>query len=283
VIETRHDSTIERTLAAAAFGNEPGSWPLPTASTPHQLWLRAVASGGQGRYGSAYGDLAALRRSSADRQPTPRLVSLAHSTQGSLLRQLGWHALARGWDGRALAAAGADPEARADALIGLAADALGVGRFAAAAMLLTRADAALAPAELPDHVADRLAVRRRWVAAELAMAAGDGATAVRHAEEAVELAQAMAVASARHRVKSDVVLAAALCSAGVTERARTVAQTALQATGRFGLTPLRWALACLLIDIASVTVSVQELREFTEIRDICAGQVRRAGGTWHPA
>jgi hypothetical protein len=283
VIETRHDSTIERTLAEAAFGSEPGTWPLPTASTPHQLWLRAVASGGQGRYGSAYGDLAALRRSSADRQAAPRLVSLAHSTQGSLLRQLGWHALARGWDGRALAAAGADPEARADALIGLAADALGVGRFAAAAMLLTRADAALAPAELPDHVADRLAVRRRWVAAELAMAAGDGATAVRHAEEAVELAQAMAVASARHRVKSDVVLAAALCSAGVTERARTVAQTALQATGRFGLTPLRWALACLLIDIASVTVSVQELREFTEIRDICAGQVRRAGGTWHPA
>jgi hypothetical protein len=282
VIETRHDSTIERTLAAAAFGNEPGSWPLPTAGTPHQLWLRAVASGGQGRYGSAYGDLAALRRSSPDRQAT-RLVSLAHSTQGSLLRQLGWHTLARGWDGRALALADADPEARADALIGLAADALGVGRFAAAAMLLTRADAALAPAELPDHVADRLAVRRRWVAAELAMAAGDGATALRHAEEAVELAQAMAVASARHRVKSDVVLAAALCSAGATERARTVAQTALQATGRFGLTPLRWALACLLIDIASVTVSVQELREFTEIRDICAGQVRRAGGTWHPA
>jgi hypothetical protein len=283
VSETRHDSTIERTLAAAAFGNEPGSWPLPSATTPHQLWLRAVASGGQGRYGSAYADLAALRRSFPDRQAAPRLVSLAHSTQGSLLRQLGWHTLARGWDGRALALAGADPEACADALIGLAADALGVGRFAVAAMLLTRADTALARAELPDHVADRLAVRRRWVAAELAMAAGDGATALRHAEEAVDLAQAMAVASARHRVKSDVVLAAALCSAGVTERARTVAQTALEATDRFGLTPLRWALACLLIDIASVTVSVQELREFTEIRDICAGQVRRAGGTWHPA
>jgi hypothetical protein len=279
VIETRHTSTIERTLAAAAFGNEPGSWPLPTATTPHQLWLRAVASGGQGRYGSAYGDLAALRRS----VPAGRLVSLAHSTQGSLLRQLGWHMLARGWDGRALALAGTDPEARVDALIGLAADALGVGRFAAAATLLTRADAALEPAELPDHVADRLAVRRRWVAAELAMAAGEGAIAVRHAEEAVELAQAMVVASARHRVKSNVVLAAALCSAGATERARAVAETALEATGRFGLTPLRWALACLLIDIGSVTVPVQERRELTEIRDICAGQVRRAGGTWHTA
>jgi hypothetical protein len=282
VIETRHTSMIERALAAAAFGDEPGRWPLPTAITPRQLWLRAVASGGQGRYGSAYGDLAALRRSCADRQADRRLVSLAHSTQGSLLRQLGWHTLARGWDGRALALAGTDPEARADALVGLAADALGIGRFAAATTLLTRADAALA-AQLPAHVADRLAVRRRWVAAELAMAAGEGAIAVRHAEEAVELAQQMVVASARHRVKSDVVLAAALCSAGVTERARAVAETALEAAGRFGLTPLRWALACLLIDIGSVTVPEQQVRELTEIRDICAGQVRRAGGTWHTA
>jgi hypothetical protein len=282
VIETRHTSMIERALAAAAFGDEPGRWPLPTAITPRQLWLRAVASGGQGRYGSAYGDLAALRRSCADRQADRRLVSLAHSTQGSLLRQLGWHTLARGWDGRALALAGTDPEARADALVGLAADARGIGRFAAATTLLTRADAALA-AQLPAHVADRLAVRRRWVAAELAMAAGEGAIAVRHAEEAVELAQQMVVASARHRVKSDVVLAAALCSAGVTERARAVAETALEAAGRFGLTPLRWALACLLIDIGSVTVAEQQVRELTEIRDICAGQVRRAGGTWHTA
>jgi hypothetical protein len=282
VIETRHTSMIERALAAAAFGDEPGRWPLPTAITPRQLWLRAVASGGQGRYGSAYGDLAALRRSCADRQADRRLVSLAHSTQGSLLRQLGWHTLARGWDGRALALAGTDPEARADGLVGLAADALGIGRFAAATTLLTRADAALA-AQLPAHVADRLAVRRRWVAAELAMAVGEGAIAVRHAEEAVELAQQMVVASARHRVKSDVVLAAALCSAGVTERARAVAETALEAAGRFGLTPLRWALACLLIDIGSVTVPEQQVRELTEIRDICAGQVRRAGGTWHTA
>jgi hypothetical protein len=279
VIETPHDSTIQPTLASAAFGNQPGTWPLPTAGTPQQLWLRAVASGGQGRYGSAYGDLAALRRARA----APRWVSLAHSTQGSLLRQLGWHTLARGWDGRALALAGGDPEARCDALIGLAADALGVGRLAAAATLLARADAVLAPADLPDNEAERLAVRRRWVGAELAMAAGDGATAVRHAEEGVERARAMAVASVRHQVKSDVVLAAALCSAGVAERARTVAQTALEATGRFGLIPLRWALACLLIDIASVTVSEQQLRELTEIRDICAGQVRHAGGTWHTA
>lgn len=273
MIETDHTSVNDRTLADAAFGSLCGSWPLPTATTPHQLWLRAVAAGGQGRYAHAYGDLAMLRR----RASAGPLTSLAHSTQASFLRQLGWHTLARGWDGRALALAGGDPEAAADALIGLAADALGVGRFAAAAALLTRADPLLASARLPE----RLAVRRRWVAAELAMASGDGVAAVRRAEEAVELARAMQTPpSVRHQVKSDVVLAAALCSAGAVERARAVAHAALDDTGRFGLIPLRWALACLLIDINSVTLSAQKLREFADIRDVCAVQVRRAGGNW---
>lgn len=266
---------LDRALAAAAFGDRPDTWPLPAATTPGHLWLRAVACGGQGRYGAAHVDLAVLRR-----EGPPRLVSLAHSAQGSLLRQLGWHTVARRWDGRALVLAGTDPEARADALIGLAADALGVGRFAAAASLLERADAALAAGAVPE----RLPVRRQWVAAELAMASGDGPTAVRHATAAVELAQALgreaAQASVRHRVKSDVVLAAALCSAGSIEAARGVAQAALDDTGRWGLIPLRWALSCLLIDIGSATLSPREL---LEIRDISAGQVRHAGGTWRTA
>ena len=179
--------SIESELGSTAFGDRPGRWPLPSAATPHQLWLRAVGAGGQGRYGSARNDLATLLRST----PTGRLASLAHSTQASFLRQLGWHSLARGWDGRALALAGADPEAAADALIGLAADALGVGRLAAAATLLSRADPIVAEAP------HRLAVRRAWVAAELAMAGGDGAAAVRNAEVAVELATTTVDGSAR--------------------------------------------------------------------------------------
>ncbi|WP_406816961.1 hypothetical protein [Mycobacterium sp. M23085] len=280
MIETRHSSLIGRQLAAAAFGDKPGGWPLPAARTPAQLWLRAVAAGGQGRYGAAFGDLAVLRRSA----PAGRLASLGMSTRGSFLRQLGWHTLARGWDGRALALAGGDPEAAADALIGLAADALGVGRFAAAATLLARADQVLAAANSEAPVPDRLPVRRRWVGAELAMARGDGDAAVCLAGEGVELAVAMASGpnggSPRHRVKSEMVLAAALCSAGDLERARTVADDALATTGRLGLLPLRWALACLLIDIGSVTFTAHQLHE---IRDICAGQVRRAGGAWRSA
>jgi hypothetical protein len=300
VIDIRYDPTIEANLTAAAFGNQPGRWPLPTASTPRQLWLRAVAAGGQGRYGSACSDLATLLRSA----PAGSLASLAHSTRGSFLRQLGWHTLARGWDGRALALAGDDPEASADALIGLAADALGTGRLAASARLLSQVDRI--SAESPAH---RLSVRRAWVGAELAMAAGDGAAAVRQAEAAVELARAPVwrrcapsrhevgvppaaqrrggesgdwamvdgLVSARHRAKSDVVLAAALCTAGAVDRARAVADEALVLTGRLGLIPLRWAVACLLVDAGS---STRMIRELCGIRDMCAEQVRRGGGTW---
>ncbi len=276
MIETRHTSLIGRQLADAAFGDRPGAWPLPSATTPAQLWLRAVAAGGQGRYGAAFRDLAVLRRTAS----AGRLVSLGMSTQGSFLRQLGWHSLARGWDGRALALAAGDPEACADALIGLAADALGIGRFAAAATLLARTEPLLASPDFEAAVPDRLPVRRQWVAAELAMARGEGDVALRHAGQGVELATAMAVASPRHRVKSEVVLAAALCCAGDLDRARAVADAALTTTGRLGLLPLRWALACMLIDLGSVTFAAHQLHE---IRDVCAGQVRRAGGTWRSA
>ncbi|MEO6793320.1 MAG: hypothetical protein ABI253_12030 [Mycobacterium sp.] len=251
-------------LAAAAFGGEPGRWPLPAAITPRQRWLRAVAAGGQGRYASATAELTVLLRDT----PAGPLTSLAYSTRGSFLRQLGRHDCARGLDGRALALAGDDPEAGADALVGLAADALGVGRFAASAALLDRV--------MPEPPAApvRLAIRRQWVSAELAMVTGDGVTAVRHAEQALELAP---VASVRHRVKSQVVLAGALCCAGNPDRARTVADAALADTGRLGLVPLRWALACMLIDVGSATRTVEELRG---LRDDAAELVRYRGGSW---
>jgi len=251
-------------LRNAAFGDDPRRWPLPAASTPHELWLRAVVAGGQGRYGSAMADLAGvcqLRRGGP-------LVSLAHSTKASFLRQLGWHDRARRWDGRAMALAGSDLEAGADGLIGLAADALGVGRFAASAAALRRA------AELlTGSVPPRLPVRLAWVSAELAMAGGDGAAAVGHAERAVELAAVFG--SARHTVKSDVILAAALCSAGDIASSRTVADAAFDAAERLGIIPLCWALACLLADIGSARHTATEV---LRIRNECAATVRRRGG-----
>jgi len=253
-------------LSNAAFGDDPQRWPLPAATTPHELWLRAVVAGGQGRYGSALTDLARLVRL----QRRGSVVSLAHSTRASFFRQLGRHADARRWDGRALACAGSDVEASADAFVGLAADALGVGRFAASARALERARESLT-----DSAPGRLPVRLAWVSAELAMARGDGEMAVEHAKRAVDLAANFG--SVRHAVKSDVVLAAALCSAGDVERSRRVADDALSASERHGMIPLRWALACLLADIGSAMHSTGEV---VAIRDESADTVRSRGGVW---
>lgn len=261
----------DATLAAAAFGDAPGRWPLPAATTPRQHWLRAVAAGGQGRYAAAAADLTALLRDA----PNGPLASLAHSTRASFLRQLGGHDLARGLDGRALALAGEEPEAAADALVGLAADALGVGRFAASAALLARARQVPEPS-----FPARLAVRRNWVTAELAMVTGDGATAVRHAERALELVSDAGEGMARHRVKSQVVLAGALCCAGNVDRARGVAEAALQDAERLGLIPLRWALACLLADVTDTAGAAYSVEELRDLRDQTAELVRHRGGSW---
>jgi hypothetical protein len=278
VTSTADTASVQETLHAAAFGAAVEQWPLPVADTATGLWLRAVAAGGQGRYASAHADLAILRR----RRTSGPLASLAHSTTGSLLRQLGWHGRARRWDGVAFRLADnltddnltddslTDEDlapARADALVGLAADALGLGRFALSAALLERARGL--PSGPP-----RQPVRLAWVSAELAMASGDGAEAVRRARCAVELAAAAGV-SARHRVKSDVVLAAALCAGGDLDRSRIVADTALTATEELGLVPLRWALASLLDGIGSTARSAGDIRA---IRDQAADLVRRRGG-----
>ncbi|MEV0670889.1 hypothetical protein [Mycobacterium sp. NPDC050441] len=252
-------------LADAAFGADPGRWPLPSATTPHERWLRAVAAGGQGRYACALTDLAEILRC----QHSGPLVSLAHSTRASFLRQLGGHTRARGADGQAWAHRGDDDEAAADALVGLAADALGIGRFGVSARLLDRARAIDTPGD------SRQWIRLSWVSAELAMVQGDGSAAVQHARRGI--AAAAGHSSTRHVVKSEVVLAAALCSAGEFDAAREVADAALPATEKSGLIPLRWALACVLADIGS---STHDAAQISRIRDLSADTVRRRGGVW---
>jgi hypothetical protein len=256
---------VRGVLTDAAFGATPQRWPLPAAVESHDLWLRAVAAGGQGRYASASADLATLHRC-AD----PSLRSLAASTRASFLRQLGGHQAARRWDGEAVAQTTADPPARADALIGLAADALGVGRFAASRRLL-----GIAGAMVGETADVRLPVRFGWVSAELAMARGDGPDAVRQARDAV--AAAAAFGSARHRVKSDVVLAAALCTVGDLPGCRQIADAAFEAADRLGLVPLRWALASLLAGVGSAARSPADVSRALETS---ADEVRQRGGVW---
>jgi hypothetical protein len=107
------------------------------------------------------------------------------------------------------------------------------------------------------------------------MFTGRSAAAVGHADRAVAFAARLG--SVRHAVKSGVVLAAALCSAGSTERSQHVADAALEATERHGLVPLTWALACLLADIGSASRAPDEI---VALRDACAAVVRARGGVW---
>jgi len=114
-----------------------------------------------------------------------------------------------------------------------------------------------------DHLANALARQ------------GKAAEGLPHAQRAVELAAAFG--SARHAVKSDVILAAALCTAGAVQRSRELADATLRATDQLGLVPLRWALASLLIGIGS---AVHPPPAVLDIRDRSAEIVRLRGGVW---
>ncbi|MGH3725323.1 MAG: hypothetical protein ACRDUS_14530 [Mycobacterium sp.] len=258
-------------LADAAFGPRPATWPLSPASTREDAWLRGVALGGAGRYAAAHAELDALVSG-----PPDRLVSLALSARASLVRQLGWHVHARGLDGRALAVAGADAEARADALIGLAADALGLARFPLAHALLEQAESMSAHGDT--RWPWRLPLRLAWVHAELAMVSGEGPRSLRYARTAEQLVAD--VPSVRHQVKTAMVLAAALSSAGQFAESAAVAARGLEAATTNGLVPLRWALAAMLAGLSSSEGGGQRREDLIAIRRECAVWIVRAGGRW---
>ena len=255
MIETLHDSNIQRTLATAAFGNEPGTWPLPTASTPHQLWLRAVASGGQGRYGSAYGDLAALRR--ALRRPAVGLAGAQHAGLVAASARLA-HAGAR--VGRSRAGAGR----RRSRGSRRRTDRAG-GRRAGRRPLRRRGDLV----DSRGRGRWRASCRRRtgWRCAgggwppswRWRPATGQPPSAMpRKGRAGAAWSRCVGATPGQKRRGA---------GRRPVQRRRSLSgpapsrEAALEATGRFGLTPLRWALACLLIDIGSVTVSAQQMRD----------------------
>ena len=250
-------------MRAAAFGASPGAdaFAAATAADPCARWLAAVVLGGQGHYAAA----ATVLRELATR-PRPLWSSLAASTLASHRRQLGAHAAARRLDAVALrrcaghavragSAAGAehvvgagadeaiDPDgvdvagARADALTGLAADALGLGELTAARRLITAAGHVATPSW-------RTAVRLDWVRAEAALFAGRPHAAVGAARRAVRLADE--AGAARHAAKSRLVLAASLHAGGQRDEADELLHGLASACPAHHLVPLRWPVEQLL-------------------------------------
>lgn len=155
----------------------------------------------------ALGDFAraeALCRSLA-RAGDAAVRARAAITLGAVRRQTGRHALGRRADKAALRAA-PDAATRAHALIGLAADAVGLWDAAGCADALARA---ASEAPRGDW---RLRVRLEWVRAELALLTGRPRRAAAHARHALD--RSRRAAARRHESKSLLFLAAALRTAG---------------------------------------------------------------------
>ncbi|MFD5096383.1 hypothetical protein ACFWMR_37675 [Amycolatopsis thailandensis] len=236
---------MEESLRSAAFGDglpPPDSFAVP--ASPRGRLLAAIGLGARGRYAAAATLLAGLRTSK-----DPVLASLAASTLASHRRQLGGHAAALALDGEALALAIAEPPgepdtdgldaegARADALLGLAADNLGRGRLAAARRLLARAEA---------HTGNwRSRTRAGWVGAEIELASNISRAAIAPAEMALETAQARG--ACRHVVKSRLVLGVTIANGSSADRdlAKALVESARETAEKYEFNSLLWV-ACLL-------------------------------------
>jgi hypothetical protein len=234
---------------AAAFGAEPGA-PVRVrpGSSALERWYVAVALGGQGRYAAAAAVLEPLLVG-----PGVPVAVAAHAaiTLAAHRRQLGGHAAARRYDALGLRLASSvacDPAAdlygsgllaaRVDALVGLAADAVGTGAPACAQRLLDTAESLLRAGGVGGGEW-RPVVRLGWVRAELALVRGDAAGAVEPARRALECARS--AGSVRHVLKSRIVFTVAAAVAGAEPAAAVVELDAAAAEAeRAGLLPLVW-------------------------------------------
>ena len=188
-----------------------------------EWWWRAAELGAAGRYRDADACLHLL-------PPRSPWDSLATSMRASHRRQVG--APARDLDERAVALASTD-ESLADALVGLAADAVAEGNAA-------DARAPLDQAREPSLTTWRTACRWHWVSAELALLQGRAEHAAALAREAADVSESH---SQRHWAKSMIIAMAAGDS-----RACARAEPVADLLPERGLVTLQWPLALVLAD-----------------------------------
>jgi tetratricopeptide (TPR) repeat protein len=236
----------------AAFHGRPGAGVDPlrravdvaredglTAEAAAAGWLLGVCLSSAGRYGSALEVLDPLV--AGDGAPESQVLSaLASATAASVHRQLGRHSVAQGYDERALEGSQGGGEAGFDALLGLSADAVGLGDSAGAAARLE--EAAALTAGRSDWWRQR--VRLGWVTAEVALLAGSPADAVVAASGAVDLAEQ--AGAPRHVAKGLLFLGVAQVEAGRPEEAAGVLRRAGLLAESLGTLPLQWPVRAVL-------------------------------------
>ena len=189
-------------------------------------WLRAYLYAATGEFGRA--ERAARRV--LDGTNDPELRARAAATLGSILRQTGRHGEARTIESAALRRS-RSPERRAHLLIGLAADAVGIGDLAAVDRALRRAVA--------EPVRQwRVTVRLRWVRCERELLAGRPGAAARWARSALTASEK--AGAQRHIAKSLLFLGAATRAVALGEagararRARSEASRSLRRARSIG-------------------------------------------------
>jgi tetratricopeptide (TPR) repeat protein len=196
-------------------------------------WLLGVCLASAGRYGDALEVLDPLAAGAGSAESRV-LGALSGATVASVHRQLGRHSVAQGYDERALEGSGGTGEAGFDALLGLAADAVGLGDVEAATGRLGQATA------LTGDRADwwRQRVRLGWVRAEVALLDGRAEEAATSAHAAVDLAEQSG--APRHVAKGLLFLGVAQVEAGELADAATVLRRAGLLAESLGTLPLQW-------------------------------------------
>lgn len=239
----------------AAFHGKPAAAALPlrsavaladsqgrVAESCAAAWLLGVALGASGSWGQALQALSPLAARGAAQDAQAEVVlfgSLASSTAASVLRQLGRHDEARHHDLVALELAGASAEARFDAELGLASDAVGLDDIDEAGSRLETARAVL-----PERDWWRQRVRLGWAEAEVALLVGDAAQAVAVLRAAVDRAEQ--ARAPRHVAKGLLIQGIAeLSDAGPQVAAGTLRRAATLAE-QLGALPLIWPSRALL-------------------------------------
>ncbi len=230
---------VESLTRAVALAGDAGNADASTAAS----WLLGVALGASGRYGTAIATLTpVLEAGEKAKKAGPARVfgAMAGASLGSIRRQLGRHTEARAFDERGLALTEGAGEHAFACLLGLAADAVGLGETATA-----HENADKANELLPERPAEwwRQRVRLDWVRAEIALLEEDPETAVDAAEAAVERAEK--AKAPRHVAKSLLFQGVAQIQNGDLDGAAALRRCATLAEG-LGALPLVWPSRALL-------------------------------------
>ena len=218
-------------------------------------WLLGVCLSSAGRYGSALQILEPVATPEGDVGPELQIfAALASASMASVHRQLGRHAVARSYDEQGLARTDGSGEAAFDCLLGLAADAVGLGEKAAAQEHLAAAQ------KLAEGRAEwwRQRVRLGWLDAEVGLLVGDGEAAVTAAEQAVDLAERSG--APRHVAKGLLFLGVAQVEAGRLDDAATALKRGGLLAESLGTLPLLWPTKALLGALLSESDPAQSTR-----------------------